>query len=707
MADQTNQTPNFYALLMGIDCYSPNQLPDGSPIKNLRGCVRDINYVEAFLKETWKIPENHILKLTSSANASNPSEPLEPPEQLPTYKNIVDKFRQLTAMASKGDLVYIHYSGHGGYAKTSYPKIKGANGIDETLIPTDIGKPEGQHLRDLELAKLLQEMVDKELVVTLVLDSCHSGGATRGDESDVRGIGVVDTTPRSEASLVASSEELTKTWESLNDGDTRSFTSGRLPESRDYVVLAACRQTELAHEYVINKQTKEFHGALTYWLIDSLRQLTPELTYRDLQDRIIAKVNSLFPQQMPLLIGEGNRVVFSSDYTNMHYTVPVRQVNYDMNPPQIYLEAGQVTGLRKGAEFAIYKLGSREFTPENCLALAIIKNLGATESWCELQPLSGKEAVQQGDRAVLTSASTNLVRKIRLLHLEEAHSEEEKAFQNIKDVLGIGKGWIKLADDENQDNQIDAADYIITVNKEGEYEICDRTGTPFPNLRPPLKISDSNSATQLIKRLVHLAKYHATEALDNFDRSNPLMGKLVVEWMGWLEEDEHDFADEIPSKDRLRLLDDSKNPTVKEGDWIFLRIHNNFSRDLNFAVLGLGANWAIQQAYPPGEGNKFDTIGSGQSVPVAFQITLPEGYEKGADIAKVFATVGSPNFTWLALPPLDEPLAPKSLSRGGDPLEDFLAAIDDESPTSRPLNSVTCPSREWTTKQLKVNVKKA
>jgi hypothetical protein len=371
------------------------------------------------------------------------------------------------------------------------------------------------------------------------------------------------------------------------------------------------------------------------------------------------------------------------------------------------LEVGQVTGLRKGAEFAIYKLGSREFTPANCLALATIKDLGATESWCELQPLPGKESVQQGDRAVLTSASTNLVRKISLLSLEEAHSEEEKAFQNIKDALGIGKGWIKLADDENQDNQVDAADYIITVNKSGEYEICDRTGTPFPNLRPPLKISDTNAANQLIKRLVHLAKYHATETLDNFDRSNPLMGKLMVEWAGWLKEDEHDFADDIPSKDKLRPLNDPQNPTIKEGDWIFLHINNNFSRDLNFAVLDLGGNWAIQQAYPSGEGNKFDTIGSGQSLTVPFQMSLPEGYQEGADIAKVFATVGSPNFTWLTLPPLDEPLAPKSISRGGDPLEDFLAAIDDESPTSRPLNSVACPSREWTTKQLKVNINKA
>ncbi|NMF67509.1 caspase family protein, partial [Brasilonema octagenarum] len=164
----TNQTPNFYALLIGIDCYMPNRLPNGNEIKSLSGCVRDISNVEAFLKETWKIPENHILKLTATGSGS--TQPLEPPDRLPTYVNMVAKFRELTAIANKGDQVYIHYSGHGARAKTNYPKIKGANGVDETLVPTDIGKPEAQHLRDLELAQLLKEMVDKGLVVTLVLD---------------------------------------------------------------------------------------------------------------------------------------------------------------------------------------------------------------------------------------------------------------------------------------------------------------------------------------------------------------------------------------------------------------------------------------------------------------------------------------------------------------------------------------------------------
>ena len=267
MADQI---PNFYALLIGINCYKPNRLSDGASYKNLSGCVRDIEHVEVHLKEVLKVPQSQILKLTSSSDPES-REPQEPSDQLATYANIVAKFKQLTEMAPAGAQVYIHYSGHGGRAKTEYPKIKGGeNAIDEGLVPADIG--ESQYFRDIELGKLLKEMVKKGLTTTVILDCCHSGGATRGD-ADVRGIEGVDKTPRPMKSLVASEEELAETWEELTAGGTRGLEPGRLlPDSKDYVLLAACRPNELAYEYAFDRTSGERNGALTYWLLDILRQ---------------------------------------------------------------------------------------------------------------------------------------------------------------------------------------------------------------------------------------------------------------------------------------------------------------------------------------------------------------------------------------------------------------------------------------------------
>lgn len=273
----------FFALLIGVDCYLPNTLPQGGSYKSLAGCVRDINHVESFLKNTLQVSPAQILKLTAS-NSDSPNIPQEPPEQLPTYENIVAKFKELTDLAQPQDQVYIHYSGHGGRSTTIYPELKGSYGVDESLVPTDIGNSEARYLRDLELAKLLQNMVDKGLVVTLVLDSCHSGGATRGEvnDSNIRGLNknIIDTTPRPTESLVASTEELIQNWQELTQGqqNTRNVTaaSGWLPEPKGYVLLAACRDNEFAFEYPFNG--KENNGALTYWLLDSLEKLGSDST---------------------------------------------------------------------------------------------------------------------------------------------------------------------------------------------------------------------------------------------------------------------------------------------------------------------------------------------------------------------------------------------------------------------------------------------
>lgn len=710
MTEAINQAPSLYALLIGIDCYMPNTLSNRSTYKNLGGCVRDVEHVEAFLKEMRQVPDSQILKLTSSINPDTPQQPVEELEKLPTYRNIVVNLKQLIAMTPTGAQVYIHYSGHGGRTKTAYPNVKGEDGIDEGLVPTDIGTPDGQYLRDLEIAKLLKDLVDKGLVVTMILDCCHSGGATRGDV-EIRGIDVVDKTSRPTQSLVASAEELAATWRSLTGEGTRGLKSGWLPASRDYVVLAACRPTEFAYEYAFNQQTKERNGALTYWLLDTLRQQTIDLTYKDLHDRINAKVHSQFSQQTPMLIGEGNRLVFGSELATVQYAVPVLQVDLNSNPKRICIATGQAAGLRKGASFAIYSQGTTNFNQkEKRMALAEITELGATESWCTLTPIEGKPIdIKQGDQAVLVSASVNLVRKVALDKLSatelplEILTKQDAALQAIADAIP-GNGWVELATEAATDDEPVA--YRIVLNAEGEYVICDRTGVPFANIHPPVHLGDFNAATTVVKRLVHLAKYHATQELDNFDQASPLVGKLAVEWLGKLED--YDPADSPPPKSKLKPFDDPSKPSVNEGEWIFLSIRNDYSKDLNIAVLDLESDWAISQIHPPQSGNYFITLSPGQTEIVPLQPVLEDGTDKVEDIVKVLATIGAANFRWLELPSLNQPLVTKSFStRGSNPLDVLMSAINAEKPATRKLSPVACLSREWTVRQVTLTIAKA
>jgi hypothetical protein len=82
MVTNANAMPNLYALLIGIDCYLPNRLPNGIYYPSLAGCVRDITLVEEFLRRKLGIPEEHILKLKASNTGA--AEPPEPREEWPT-----------------------------------------------------------------------------------------------------------------------------------------------------------------------------------------------------------------------------------------------------------------------------------------------------------------------------------------------------------------------------------------------------------------------------------------------------------------------------------------------------------------------------------------------------------------------------------------------------------------------------------------------
>lgn len=725
MTDQSLETQNLYALLIGINCYMPNRLPDGSRYKNLSGCVRDIENVAAFLKDVRKVPETQILKLTATCDSQDETTPIEPPDKLPTRDNIVNHFRMLGEIAPPKSQVYIHFSGHGGRVKTIFADIKEGVEIDEGLVPTDIGNSDGQYIRDLELAHLVNELINKGLDVTLILDCCHSGGATRGD-AEVRGLPVVDDKPLQDTfKPIADINALRKTWESLNSGTTRGLKAGGLT-GKDYVLLAACHQDEFAFEFPFNRETKEKNGALTYWLLDTLRQPFPGQTYKDLFDRIYGKIHSQFSTQTPILLGEGNRKIFSSGLGEIVQTVNVMKAEVDdaTQEPRALLEVGQINGVSKGTEFAIYRNGTTDFKRENRIAIARIIQRGSTQSICKLEPIAGKELkVDAGDQAVQTSVPVSLVRKVafdqqrestpedlaqatptlKMLHPEQL-AQQDAAFQAVRTAIA-GNGWVEL-DDTVVDQTDDAAiNFIITINNNGEYEIGDSAGMPLQNINPPLKVEDPAAPAALVQRLIHLSKYKAVEELDNTDTESPLSGKLVVEWLG--ASDLYEQGDPMPRKHQLQPLTDPTKPILKAGDHVFLSIKNTSAQALNIAVLNLAADWSIEQILPHKPSEKTILLEAGQEKIIPLRASMDGTGDRVENCVKVFASLDEANFRFLELPSLDQPLIPKAATRSGlSALEQLLAAVNDEQPKTRKLTVAASPSAEWTTKQVLLTITK-
>lgn len=688
--------PKLFALLIGVDKYSQVPLPDGSYYPHLGGCVRDVNLVEQMLKNRLNLPDEQIIKLLSEKSVSNPNA-----ERIPTYENLVKAFKEILNLAQTGDQIYIHYSGHGGRSLTIFPEIKGKNGLDESLVPCDIGENGVCYFRDLEMSYLLKKISDKGVFVTLVLDSCHSGGATRGEGgAAARGIESIDTREQTEKSLVVENvDELKAVLEEFPPAATRNLNaaqSWRLPIPPNLVFISACRANELANEFAFDGSQR--NGALTYWMLDALRQTDENYTYKMLYNRVSAKVHAKFVNQTPVIEGDRDRIVFGGLKSASGEAVNVTKVDLANN--RITLNTGLFQGVSKGAQFAIFAAETVEFTDvSKRLAIAEIENIGTTESTALIVSGEAKDKIVEGSQAILLGVGIRLRGRIRLVFKE---NEFDANLKKLGDLIGQNEGdlaardkWIRLCQDGEE------ADFQVVANQFGEFEIWDAEGRVLPNLRPALKAENEESLAKMQERLVQLTKYRNVRLIDNTDPASPLANKLKAELL-IVKTDKDGVETTHPLAVPPRPL--------SVGEQACLRVTNLSNTPLNFVILDLSPDWGISQIHPDPNAQDYDFLNSGGNFEFKMDAFLPsDDYQSGTDILKVFATVEGTSFRWLQMSPLDQP--PMPVQRNGevnDDLEQLLTGFSEENMRNmKPVVNLNAPKgRSWTTAEIAVTVRR-
>lgn len=115
-----------------------------------------------------------------------------------TKAGIVTQFKKLTARCKAGDIVYIHFSGH-GQQMTDVNGDESDDKMDESWIPYDAYLKYGRrdrgekHLIDDEINLLLTSIKQKigdRGKMFVVVDACHSGDSSRGEDigETIRGV---------------------------------------------------------------------------------------------------------------------------------------------------------------------------------------------------------------------------------------------------------------------------------------------------------------------------------------------------------------------------------------------------------------------------------------------------------------------------------------------------------------------------------------
>ncbi len=242
-----------YALLIGISEYPMYSDMPQSSWPSIHG-ENDVNLVSATLKKQG-FSVNTILNKKAVASA------------------IRESFKQLMQKVAVGDIVYIHFSGHG----QSYEDMSGDedDGWDEAIVPYDArnmyikGVYEGSnHILDDELETYftaIRKKIGAKGFLYVVLDACHMGGASRGEESDdeifVRG---------SDNGFSPHQKRY------IPKIDRR----GNMPVSHinglsEICIIEACRSYQSNAEI---KQGANYYGPLSYYINQSLKSIPITIT---------------------------------------------------------------------------------------------------------------------------------------------------------------------------------------------------------------------------------------------------------------------------------------------------------------------------------------------------------------------------------------------------------------------------------------------
>ncbi len=130
----------------------------------LRGCINDAKNMQTLLlRNGFPNDGSHMLMLTDERHRGN--------EYQPTASNIMKAMAWLMNDVQKGDVLFFHFSGHGGQVpdKTGHE----ADGWNETLIPLDHSRA-GQITDDVLWGSLVY-ILPEGARLTALMDMCHSG----------------------------------------------------------------------------------------------------------------------------------------------------------------------------------------------------------------------------------------------------------------------------------------------------------------------------------------------------------------------------------------------------------------------------------------------------------------------------------------------------------------------------------------------------
>lgn len=332
---------NKLAMIVAVGEYPPeSRIP---PIAS----VNDVKYIRAVLNKNGFTDKNILTLINAKA----------------TKAAILNGLSDLALKAKNKDIIVLHFACHGQQIRDQKTVELGKDeddGYDEALIPYDARpryNPTGykgeKHLRDDDLyVKLMaiRQKIGPEGSLLVLIDACHSGTGTRAESFTVsRGEPVPFPDPTNPIDSVVSVQAETR----------QGFFEAMTDSLSNMVVISGSAPHQENKQVVVNNEEL---GSLSYAFYKAMSDMPAGNTYGLLFEKMKAVIQSYIPDQIPVVEGRTNQVIFSGRYTPKEDRTFIR-VGAKTAPAAedslFTIDKGMMDNIAEGASCKIYKAGSK------------------------------------------------------------------------------------------------------------------------------------------------------------------------------------------------------------------------------------------------------------------------------------------------------------------------------------------------------------
>ncbi len=246
-------------------CVGINDYPFGED-NDLRGCVNDANDWANLLRDHFDFTD---VKQLLNGDA--------------TKANILSSLEDLLAGAAAGDVLVFTNASHGTYlADTDGDEPK----FDEAICPYDT---DSNLLIDDELRNLFLN-IPKDVQLTVISDSCHSGSVTRVKVNEYR-------RNRQLSPGLLGNPELPASEMKAARAKKEKFPESGMTE----ILLSGCKSNQTSADAYISN---DYHGAMSYYAIQAIKDAGYNLTYAELHANLLPVLEDENYDQVPQLEGK-------------------------------------------------------------------------------------------------------------------------------------------------------------------------------------------------------------------------------------------------------------------------------------------------------------------------------------------------------------------------------------------------------------------